>query len=877
MSDVGAGILGFVGMSALAGVLVTAAVTPALAVTGMAANNSITMFENLPGYLEPGELAQKSTIYAVKSDGNASPMASFYDENREEVALEYVSQYLKDAAIAGEDPRFYDHGGVDIAGTVRGALNTVVAGDTQGGSSITQQYVKNVLVNNDMAKAKTEEERIAAWEQHTETTVDRKLKEMRYAITLEKEVSKDEILQGYLNIAAFGGTVYGVQTAAQYYFQTNAKDITLPQAASLIAIVNNPEKFRLDYPESEKNGAATVIDGETVPYAANKDRRDYILGEMLREKKITQEEHDAAVATPVQPVITEPVTGCQAAPVYAFFCDYVTWEIKNKFDDPATEDVDEGAKMLKQGGLDIYTTIDMDLQNEATTALNENVPKTAEGIDIGGSVVSVEVATGRILAMAQNKDYSSDPTVLDTGNNYSAVNYNARHNYGGSSGFQPGSTFKVFTLGEWLNEGHSVNESVDSRKRSNWGTFNDSCNGPVNVDGWDPRNDGGEQGGYWSALQNTVNSYNTGFVAMAKQLDLCGIKKTATALMSDGRADGGELGTPSSEPSWTFQPSAVLGTEEVAPLAMATAFAAIAGKGVSCTPIAIDKITDAEGEPIAAPASECTQAVTAEVAAGMDYAMQRVMTSGTGSSSLYKMDTQGTPMIGKTGTTDNAEATWMSGASTRVATVVGVYNVTGHVNLRDTYFDAGEAAVLRHNIWPRVMDVANSKYPGESFPEPPQNLLFAPQVSVPDVLGLSPEAAQKALEDAGFGWTMDGDVDSAQPKGTIGAQNPSGTASRGAVISLQVSRGNGASVPDVTGQPADQAEAALTAAGFRVDRREEDTTDPAQVGVVISQSPGAGENAKRGDKVTITVGRLGAGNGNGDGGGPGDGNAPEEG
>ena len=168
----------------------------------------------------------------------------------------------------------------------------------------------------------------------------------------------------------------------------------------------------------------------------------------------------------------------------------------------------------------------------------------------------------------------------------------------------------------------------------------------------------------------------------------------------------------------------------------------------------------------------------------------------------------------------------MSGASTRVATVVGVYNVTGHVNLRDTYFDAGQAATLRHNIWPRVMDVANSKYPGESFPEPKSEYLYAPQVSVPDVLGLAPEAAQKALEAAGFGWTMDGDVDSAQPKGTIGAQNPSGTASKGSVISLKISRGNVSGIPDVTGQPADQAEAALTAAGFRVDRKEEDTDRP---------------------------------------------------
>ena len=198
-------------------------------------------------------------------------------------------------------------------------------------------------------------------------------------------------------------------------------------------------------------------------------------------------------------------------------------------------------------------------------------------------------------------------------------------------------------------------------------------------------------------------------------------------------------------------------------------------------------------------------------------------------------------MIGKTGTTDDAWATWMSGASTRVATVVGVYNVTGHVNLRDTYFDGEQAAVLRHNIWPRVMDVANSKYPGESFPEPKREFLFAPQVSVPDVLGLAPEAAQKALEAAGFGWTMDGDVDSTPAQGHHRRAEPDRHRQQGAVISLKISRGNVSGIPNVTGQPADQAEAALTAAGFRVDRREEDTLDPTQVGVVISQSPGAGE------------------------------------
>ncbi|GAA4062092.1 transglycosylase domain-containing protein [Agromyces indicus] len=848
MSDAAGGILGFVGMSALAGVLVTAAVTPALAVTGMAANNSITMFENLPGYLEIDELAEKSTVYAMV-DGRPSAMASFFDENREEVAWDYISQYLKDAAIAGEDPRFYDHGGVDIQGTVRGALKTVIGGDTQGGSSITQQYVKNVLINNGVSEATTEEEKQAAYEAATEVSAERKLKEIRYAITLEKKYSKDEILLGYLNIAHFGGRVYGVQAAAQYYFGTNARDLTLAQAASLIAIVNHPEKFRLDYPNSEANGAASVdAAGNPVPYAANKDRRDYILGEMLKEKKITQEEHDAAIAEPVTPAITEPSTGCVSAKGHAFFCDYVAWEIKNKFDDESTPDVNEGREMLQKGGLDIYTTLDLGLQNEAINALNDNVPKVAEGVDIGGTVVSVEVGTGRILAMAQNKDYSNDPAVLESGRNYTAVNYNSDIDYGGSSGFQPGSTYKVFTLAEWLKEGHALNEAVDSRRRDNWGQFTNSCEGNMSGDGWNPRNDGGEGGGYWSAVQNTVNSYNTGFVAMAKELDLCGIAKTAESL-GVHRADY--------QPLSQF-PSAVLGTNEVAPLSMATAFAGIAGNGVACTPIAIDKITNAKGEEVAPPKSECTQALTPDVAAGTAYAMQRVMSEGTGQSSAYRTEPW-VPMIGKTGTTDNAEATWMSGASTKVSTVVGVFNVTGHVNLRDTYFDAGQAAQLRHQIWPRVMSYANARYGGDPFPEPKGSLLNAPQVSVPDVIGLSPEAAQQALESAGFGWRMDGEVDSSQPAGTIGAQSPSGTAGRGAIISLQVSRGNVAGVPNVVGMSADEAEATLSGAGFRVERKQQDVTDQAQDGIVLSQDPSG--NAKPGDKVQIVIGRLqGGGN-----------------
>jgi membrane peptidoglycan carboxypeptidase len=841
MSDAAAGILGFVGMSALAGVLVTAAVTPALAVTGMAANNSITMFENLPGYLEINDLSEKTDIYATLPDGSAQPLASFFDENREEVAWDQISQYAKDAAIAGEDPRFYEHGGVDIQGTVRGALSTVTGNDVQGGSSITQQYVKNVLINNGVSKATSEEEKQAAYAEATEVSAERKLKEMRYAIAIEKKFSKDDILKGYLNIAHFGGRVYGIETASQYYFGgKSAVDLTLAEAASLIAIVNHPEKFRLDRPDSETNGANTVVDGAAVPYADNKQRRDYIIGEMLKHGKITQEDHDAAIATPVAPVITEPSTGCQTAGGSAYFCDYVTWVIKNHYDDPATEDVNEGAQMLERGGLQVFTTLDLDLQLAAEAAIAENVPAVDPRFDVGSVAVSVEPGTGRILAMAQNKRYTADPDLAATSAEYTSVNYSTDYAYGGSSGLQPGSTYKTFTLAEWLNQGHSLLESFNGSRRP-FTSFTDSCNGDWSeAGGFNPRNDDGRIAN--NAVNATKWSVNTSFMAMAQQLDLCKIKETAEAF-GVHRADGAEL---------QMNPSDVLGTQEIAPVTMAAAFAGMANNGMTCSPIGIDRIVDSSGEPVEPPKSNCVQSVAPEVAHSMSYAMQEVF-SGDGTA-VASNTYSGVPHIGKTGTTDSAKDTWMIGSSTEVATAVWVGNVTGAANLRELRFDSGAASTARHRIWPAIMSVADAKYGGVAFPEPPSTAFKQTLVDIPQVAGLSIQDAQQAIESAGFVFELGPEVDSDQPKGTAAGSDPSGQAGRGSVIRVLVSNGNVASVPNVVGLNADEAEATLAGAGYRVERKQQDVSDPAQENIVLSQDPSG--SAKPGDRVTIVVGRL---------------------
>ena len=838
------GLLGLVGMSAVAGILVTAAVAPAVALSGMAATNTINVFDSLPEYLSIDRLSQKSNIYASTDPadpvGTRQLLASFYEQNRVDVASDAISQFAKDAAIAGEDPNFMEHGGVDIQSSFNGAVQTLAGGETRGGSSITQQYVKNVLIQKCEVMT-DEEEADACYDDATKTTADRKLREMRLAIGLEKEYEKEDILRGYLNIAGYGGTVYGIEAAANYYFNTTALNLTLPQAASLVATVNNPVKFQLDRPESETNGAANG-------YAANKGRRDYILNEMLKYDKITQADYDAAIATPIEPAITIPSTGCQTAGGSAYFCDYVTTILKS--DPTFGEDAEARLANFKRGGFDVYTTLDLTLQVAAETSLNKYVPKTYDGWDVGGVVSSVKVGTGEVLAMAQNKDYSQ--VEQPAGSNYTSINYNTDRATGGSGGFQPGSTYKVFTLAEWLKEGHALTERVDSRVKSNWGTFQDSCLGPQNYGtGFSPGNDGGEGGSNETALHSTTRSINTGFIGMAKELDLCGIRETAEAFDVHA-ADGGDLGQNA---------SSVIGTNYIAPLTMAVAFAGIANNGTTCTPIVIRSMIDSDGAELAVPKSTCTQSVSPEVAAGMQYAMATTTTGGGTAASSGARTSPRVPIIGKTGTTDDAKDTWMSGASSKVATVVGVVNVSGAFkNQRFTRLNGVQASLVRHYVWPDVMSVANAKYGGDSFPEATSSVINAVAIPVPDVRGKSMADARSTLQAAGFFFVDGGVTSSEMPAGTVANTDPAGGSSstRGSSITAYSSDGTGVTIPTVIGKSETDARTTLTAAPytFTVAKLEEVTSDKAQDGKVIAIQPGEGTASRPGDTVTIVIGKY---------------------
>ncbi|WP_185275991.1 transglycosylase domain-containing protein [Leifsonia shinshuensis] len=683
-----AAALGFVGLSVTAGVLVSAMLTPVVAVAGVATETGLHLFETMPEALTPDALAQTTDIYAKNHAGEPVLLASVYDQNRKSVSWEAISPYVKDALVSTEDPRFYTHGGVDIPSALRAAIGNAAAGEVgSGASTITMQYVKNILVQRAEA-IRDKDERAAAYTEATKTSMDRKLREMRLAIGLEKALTKDQIMLGYLNIAHFGGTVYGIEAAAEYYFGVTAADLTLAQAASLVATVNAPNDFRIDEPDN---------------LGDNKYRRDNdVLAAMLHERKITQTQHDEAAATPIEPNITPPSTGCHAAnPLGAgFFCDYVQWVITNEKVLPDASDPEYST--LATGGYDIYTTLDLDLQASAVAAVDAYIPRSTEVLDLGSSLVTVEPGTGRILAMAQNKDFNADQDAISPEN--TAVNYGTDFDYGGSSGFQAGSTYKVFTLAEWLKDGRSLNDVVNGDSRAlQLSSFKDSCQG-ASGGTYTPKNDGGQKPGNISVRSATAQSVNGAYFSMAQKLDQCEIRKTAEAF-GVKRADGKPL---------TSYVSDILGTNEVSPLRMAAAFAAIANKGVHCSPIAIDRIVGPDGAELPVPQSGCTEAVSEEVAAAMASALQGVVRGGTGGESNPY---DGVPVFGKTGTTDSEKDTWFVGSTTRLTTAVWVGNVNGGVSLRRSTIGGIKGDLLRHKVWKQYMTAANTVLPGESFPE----------------------------------------------------------------------------------------------------------------------------------------------------------------
>lgn len=831
-SGVLAGLLGLTALSTIAGVLVTATVTPALAVSGYAASSAITLFDKMPSYLEIDRLMLPTEIYVKNTDNKDVMLTEFYDQNRIPVTFEQVNPVMFDAMLSSEDKNFYSHGGVDLIGTMSALVGNASSGSNRGGSSITQQYVKNVQQQNCELQAKNDDEVTACFQQTTVSEgadgYKRKLQEMRYAIQLEKEYSKDEILIGYLNIASFGGTVYGIGAAAEYYFNKTPATLTIAEAATIAGMVQEPNGLRIDHPDSEANGAANG-------YALTKVRRDYVLGRMLEDGKITQAEYDDAKASEITPVITPRQQGCDQAKDAEFFCDYVTSIIRT---DPAFGDTPEDrAAALRRGGLKVYTSLDPDLQKAALKAISV-VPANVSYMNLGSSAIQVEVGTGRVLSMVQNRPYAANG---GDGKNTTAVNYNVRAANGGGVGHPAGSTYKMFSLVNWLNQGHSVNEYVNGRIGTKTVQMCDGATDRVRLsNGGNGVGNFQNNPGYNGTIYNfTKDSLNSGFISMAATISVCSTNRTAMD-MGVMRGDGSPLDNQN-------VPYDVLGSANVAPIDMAEAYAAIASGGILCQPKSIDKVTDSEGNEQPIPATTCTRVLSESVANTAAYTLEGVM-SGTG---VGARTNDGTPIFGKTGIHEY-EHTWMDGSSSKVTTVVWVGNVDGFKKLNYYYESGYQLSRIRNSIWPNMQRAANKKYGGEKFPGPDSSLTKRTYVDLPSVIGMTTEKAQETLTEAGFVPVVGDAVDAPESAGTIVAQDPgAGKVAGGATVTISPSNGHGVTVPAVSGTP-QQAANQLHKAGF-TDVVGECTVKPGTPvpGVVTGTTPAAGAAASRSTRITV--------------------------
>ena len=586
---------------------------------------------------------------------------------------------------------------------------------------------------------------------------------------------------------------------------------------------------------------------------------------MFAAKHITQSQLDAALkVTESAKTIKNipPSQGCSAAIDNAqFWCAY----IKTLYPDLAAfgSNATDRAKNWKIGGYKIYTTLDVGLQGAAQSVENQWVPATLPTMDIGGATTSVEVGTGRILVMVENRTFNESKTGGGPGT--TAINYAVDQKNGGSAyGFQAGSTYKPFTLMNWLQHGHGLNDLVDATPNPNLdlSKYKDRCE-PNGYGGTYGKytNDEGEKGPF-TVMRATAQSVNGVFLNMGKELDQCDTRDDAIAFgvhsgHTDASAPGGFL-------PLDHKPSAILGTNSVAPLTMAAAYAGIANGGVFCAPIAIDSVISPEGQKLPGQTKACSAALDPGLNAAVGVAMQGVFSGGTAGAARPA----GVAILGKTGTTNKSVQTWTVGSTTKVSTAVWVGNATGQVPTRITRppvhcpGTANQVATLRNCVFKHTMEAIDAAYPPGKFPPAPAQYLNGSTVPLADYAGQTVTAATAQLQALGFDVNVvQGTVASAQPANTVAYTDPGPglKLSSGFLINIYVSDGSLAkTVPNVTDDPFPAAKAAIAAAGFTTDAVQGCvvTSDLSKVGKAISTDPVQGWQGPAATKITVLIGKL---------------------
>ena len=659
-------LMAFLSVSALMGVVGAGMLVPIAGPTALVAKSVPSVFNELPGDLQTVAPAEESQLL----DSSGGVIAHFYDKQRIVVPSANIADVMKKAIVAIEDKRFYEHNGVDATGIARALVTNLGESGRQGASTITQQYVRNSLAERGYLEGDAEQVSAA-----TEQTTERKLREIKYALALEKTQSKDEILTGYLNIAPFGPITYGVEAASQRYFSKSASELNYLEAALLAGLVQSPVQY----------------DPLTHPEAAQ-ERRDTVLATMLDQGVITQEEYDEGVATTVDSMLHPTVSseGCSGAESSkAYFCDYV---LSQFLEDPtfgATRI--ERERLLKTQGITIRTTLDPAKQDAAYASLTNAIP-VGDASGLNDALVSLDPRTGKVLAMAQNTTYG-----IEAGQTMS--------NYSADGNLQVGSTFKVFVLLQWFKEGHSAYETVGSANTfyPN-GSF--KCDGrSITTEGYQV-NDLAGKTGTMNVVRATGQSVNQAFVNMASRVDFCSIFETAYDM---GITEDGEVPSPF--------PANILGSVSASPLQMASVFATIANSGQQCKPQSIESVTDRDENVLKEFAADCKEVISPDLA-------NKTAALLTASAGQYYTSTRlgdGRPFAAKSGTTDGHANTWLTGFTPSLATAVWVghgdnssQEVSGVVINGVYHSEIFGETYVGQNIWAPYMTQALAGTPVEA-------------------------------------------------------------------------------------------------------------------------------------------------------------------
>ena len=547
------------------------------------------------------------------------------DQNRLPIDINKVPKNLQNAFIAAEDNRFYDHIGVDPIGILRAVVtNLTNRGIAQGGSTITQQLAKNAFLSQDQ-------------------TLKRKIQEAILALELERKYSKKEILEMYMNQIYFGRGAYGIQTAAHTYFGKDVGDLTLAECAMIAGLPKSP-----NYYSSSVNEATA--------------RKNVVVGQMEKYGYITPSQAEEAKKSSLD--IKQKSTS-NTTDETAYFIDYVTQEIAQKYGDDA----------LYKDGLKIYATLDTDKEHAAVQAMR-HLPETHTD-DQGltqpqGAIISIDPKTGHILAMVGGRGQDS----------FNRASMAVR---------QPGSAFKPFVYMTAMEHDMTPDTIMEDKK--------------VEYGGWSPHNaDNSYQGRMplWKALALSVNTVAvqladkvgpSNVIANAKKLGI-------TTLVEDGSPNDDNLA------------SAALGglTKGVTPLEMAAAYGAFANKGVYIKPTAIVKILDRNGNVLEDNSSDVqkTQVMSEKTAYEMTSMLEGVIARGTGTAASI-----GRPAAGKTGTTDDNHDAWFIGYTPDIVTAVWVGDDTGSQSLGEIY-----GGTVPAQIWHDYMASAVSGTSADDFDVP---------------------------------------------------------------------------------------------------------------------------------------------------------------